>query len=107
MVPSHLKALCTKIQAGYQVDELRRYSAEGQDSREYVSVNRVERLAEIHIGGQQPTAEVTQTLGEDMECQDAIYGRLLGCETRLLMALVSYCTLRRKKCTGRLLPRTP
>ena len=38
---------------------------------------------------QQPNAEVTQTLGEDTECQDAIYGRLLGCETRLLVALVS------------------
>ena len=81
MVPSHLTALCTRIQARYQVDELRRYSAEGQDSPEYISVNRVERLAEIHIGCQQPNAEVTQTLDEDTECQDAIYGKLLGCET--------------------------
>ena len=37
----------------------------------------------------QPSAEVTQTLGEDTECQDAIYSRLLGCKTRLLMAVVS------------------
>ena len=88
MGPSHLTALCTRIQAGYQVDDLRRYSEEGQDSPEYISVHRVERLAEIHIGCQQPNAEVTQTLVEDTECQDAMYGRLLGCETRLLMALV-------------------
>ena len=31
--------LCAKIQVGYQVDELRRYSAEGQDSPEYISVH--------------------------------------------------------------------
>ena len=36
-----------------------------------------------------PSVEVTKTLGEDTECQDAIYGRLLGCEIRLLMTLVS------------------
>ena len=36
---------CTRIQAGYQVDELLRYSAEGQDSPEYISFHRVERLA--------------------------------------------------------------
>ena len=79
--------LCTRIQVRYQVDELRRYSAEGQDSPEYISVHRVQRLAEIHIGCPQTNAKVT--LGEDTECQDAIYGRLFGCETRLLMALVS------------------
>ena len=79
--------LCTKIQAGYQVDELRRYSAEGQDSPEYISVNQVKRLAEIHIGCQQPSSEITQTLGEDTECRDAIYGRLLGCETTLLVPM--------------------
>ena len=65
------------------------YSAEGQDSPEYISVHRVEHFAEIHLGCQQPRAEVTQTVVEDTECQDAIYGRLLGCETRLLLALVS------------------
>ena len=47
-------------------------------------------FTEIHIGFQQPNAEVTQTLGADRECQDAIKGKLRGCETRLLMALVSY-----------------
>ena len=36
---------------------------EGQDSPEYISVHRVERLAEVHMGCQQPNAEVTQTLG--------------------------------------------
>ena len=77
-----LQLPCTRIQAGYQVDELWVYSAEGQDSPKYISVHRVERLAEIHIGCQQPNAEVTQTLDEDPECQNAIYyGRLLGCET--------------------------
>ena len=30
-----------------------------------------------------------ETLSEYTEYQDVIYGRLLGCETRLLMALVS------------------
>ena len=81
--------LYTRIQAGYKVDELWGYSAEGQDSLEYISVHRVERLAVVDIGCQQLSAEVTQTPGEDTECQDAIYGRLLGCETRLLVALVS------------------
>ena len=81
--------LCTRVQARYQVDELRLYSAEGQDSPEYISVHRVERLAEVHIGCQQPYVEVTQTFREDTECQDAIYDTLLGCETRLLMALLS------------------
>ena len=56
---------------------------------DYISVQRVERLMEIHIGCQQPCAEVTQTLSEDTECLDAIYGRLLRYETRLLTALVS------------------
>ena len=84
---------CTSIQAGYQIDELRWYPAEGQDFPEYISFQRAERLTEVHIGCQQPNTEVTQTLREDTECQDAIYGRLLGCETRLLMALVSLPTL--------------
>ena len=35
---------CTRIQAGYQVEELWRYSAEGH------SVHRVECLTEVHIG---------------------------------------------------------
>ena len=87
-ITAHI-TLCTKVQAGYQVDELWGYSAEGQDSPEYISVQQVELLAEIHIGCQQPNAEITQTLGEDTECQKSIYGRLLGRETRLLMALVS------------------
>ena len=73
----------------YQVDKLWPYSAEGWDSPEYISVNRVERLAEINIGCQQPNAEVTQSLDEDTECQDGIYRRLLGCQTRPIMALVS------------------
>ena len=53
-------------------------------------VHRVE-LAEIHIGCHKPSAEVTQMLTqiEDIECQDAIDGRLLGCEFRLLQALVN------------------
>ena len=38
---------CTRIQAGYQVDELRGYFAEGKDSPECISVYRAERLAEI------------------------------------------------------------
>ena len=33
--------------------------------------------------------KVTQTLVVDTECQDAIYGRILMCETKLLMALVT------------------
>ena len=89
MVQSQLKALCTRIQAGYQVDELWGYSTESQDSPEYISLHRVKRIAEIHIGSQQPCAEAIEMLGEDTECQDAIYGRLFGCETRLFMALVS------------------
>ena len=72
---------CTRVQAGYQVDELRRYSAESQDSPEYVLVHRAERFAEIHIGCQQLDADIAQTLSESAECQDAIYGRLLERET--------------------------
>ena len=92
MVPSHLRALSVSeyhylIQAGYQVDELWSYCAEGQDSPQYISIHRVERLAEIHIGCQQPTVKVTQTLSEDTECQ--VSGKLLGRETRLLVALLS------------------
>ena len=107
MMPSHITALCTRIQAGYQVDELLRYSAEGQDSPEYISFHRVERLAEVHIRYQQRNAEVTQTFGEDTGCQYAIYVRLLGCETRLLMALVSsfWRTLSRR-IRARILPGT-
>ena len=37
--------LCTR-QAGYQVDKLWGYSTEGQDSPVYISVHRVERLAD-------------------------------------------------------------
>ena len=81
--------LCNRIQAGYQVDELWGYSAKGPNSPEYSWVHRVDCLVEIHIGCQHPSAEVTQTVSEDTECQDAIYGRLLWCETTLLMALVS------------------
>ena len=88
MVTSHHTELSTRIQAGYQVDELRLYSAESQDYPEYNSVHRVERLAEVHISCQQPNAEVTQRLNGDRECQDAIYGRLLACETRLLVVPV-------------------
>ena len=80
---------CTRIHARYQVDELWEYPAEGQDSLEHISVHRVERLTEIYTGSQQPRAEVTQEIVEDTECQDTIHGRLLGCETELLMALVS------------------
>ena len=69
--------LFIRIQAEYQVDELWGYTAEGQNSPEYISIHRVERRPEIHIGCQQPNAEITQTLGENTECQDAIYGRLL------------------------------
>ena len=72
MVLSHLTALCTKMQAVYQVDELWGHSAECQDSPEYISVRRVERIAEILIGCQQPIAEVAQTHSEDTDCQDAI-----------------------------------
>ena len=53
----------------------------GHDSPKFISLHRVERLAEIRIGCQQPDAEITQTLIENTECQDATYGRLLGCET--------------------------
>ena len=79
---------CTRIQAGYHVDEFWGYSAEGQDSPEYISFHRVKHLAEIDIGCQQPSATRTQTFGEETECQGAIYGRLLRCENRLLMAQV-------------------
>ena len=65
------------------------YAKKGQDSQNDISVHRVEHPAKIHIGCQQPTAEVNHTLNEDTECYDAICGRLLGYETRLLMALVS------------------
>ena len=68
---THYGIFCTKIQAGYQV-EFWRYSAEGQDSSEYFSVHRVERLATIHMGCQQPNTKVTQMLGKDTDCQDAI-----------------------------------
>ena len=37
------------------------------------SVHRVDGIAEIHIGCQQSSAEVTQTLVEDTECKDATY----------------------------------
>ena len=67
MVQSQLKALCTRIQAGYQVDELWEYFVEGRDSPEYISVYLVECFAEIHTGCQQLSAEDTQTLGEDTE----------------------------------------
>ena len=90
MVPSHLAALSVpKYRPNInQFDEIQEYFVEGHDVPEYISVYRVERLAEIHIGCQ-PSAEVTQTLTEDTKCQDAIDGRLVGCETRLLVALVS------------------
>ena len=65
------------------------YSAEGQDSPKYISVQRVERLSGIPVGCQQPSVEATQMRNEERECQDAIYGGLLGCETRLLVAPVS------------------
>ena len=81
--------LCTRIQARYQVYELWGYFAGDQNPPEYISVHRVERFSEIPIGCQQPTAEVTQSLSEDTECQDAIHGRVLGRPTRLLVALVS------------------
>ena len=42
---------------------------------------------QCHLGCQHPSAEVAQMLSEDMECQNAIYGRVLGCETRLLMSM--------------------
>ena len=51
-------SLCTRIQAGYQFVELWGYSAEGQESSEYISIHQIERLAEIHIGCQQHSAEV-------------------------------------------------
>ena len=41
------------------------------------------------IGCHKPNAEVRQTLSEDTVWQDAIDGITLGCETRLLMALLS------------------
>ena len=82
--------LCTRIQAGCQFDELWGHSAEGQDSSEYISVLTVERLAEIHSVCHQPNAEIMQTLNGDTECQDAMYGRVLGNETILLMAPVSW-----------------
>ena len=41
---THRSTFCTRIQAGYQVEELWRYSAEGH------SVHRVECLTEVHIG---------------------------------------------------------
>ena len=86
MVPSHFTAQSVPE---YRPDiRLTSFSDIPRFSK-YISVHRVDRLAEINIGCQQPNTEVTQTLGEDTECQSAIYGRLLGCETRLLMALVS------------------
>ena len=71
---------CTEIQAGYQIDKLWRYPTKCQCSPEYISIHCVERLAEIHIGWQQPSAEITWTLSADTE--------RLGCETRLLVAPV-------------------
>ena len=56
---------------------------ENQDSRGFILVQRVKRLAQIHTGCQRPTVENTQTLSEDTDCQDAIYGKFLGCETGL------------------------
>ena len=86
MVPPHLTAPSVPE---YRPDELWEYSEDGQDSPEYISVCRVERPPEIHISCQQPSAEVTEMLIEDTERQDAIYSRLLRCETRMLVALVS------------------
>ena len=80
MVQSHFTAhFVPKYRQDIRLRSSSGYSAEGQDSPEYIPVHRVERLAVIHIGCQQPSAEIMQTFGEDTECQDAIYGRLLGC----------------------------
>ena len=62
--------------------------SEEEDSPEYISVQRVECLAEIHRYYQRQTPEIAQI--EDTECQDAICGRLLVCETRMLRALMSW-----------------
>ena len=91
MVPTHITALTVPE---YRPDiRLTRFGGILQRARilqsTYISVHRVNCLAEIHIGCQQPHAEVTQTLGEDTEYHDASYGRLLGWETRLLVALLS------------------
>ena len=88
MVPFHLSNLCTRIQAAYHVDELWGYQAGGQDSPQYISIHRVERCGDPH---RLPAAQCGSHADvENTECQDAIYGRLLGCETRLFVALVSW-----------------
>ena len=78
----------TRIQAGYPVDELYEYSKNGQDFPSQTP-HRHTLPKERDTGCQQPNAKVTQTRGEDTECQDAIYGGLFGCQSRLLMALVN------------------
>ena len=65
-VVGHHSSLCTETAVWG-------YSAEGQNPPEYSSIDRVERLAEIHIGCQQPSAEVTHRLSEYTEYQDGIY----------------------------------
>ena len=79
--------LCTRIQAGYQDDERQRYSSEGQDSPEYIWVHQAERGDPHRL--QSALCRSHTDAQWDTECQDAIFGRLLGYETRLLMALVS------------------
>ena len=78
MVPSQLTALCTRIQAGYQVDELWGYSAEGQDSPGNISFTESNDLRFTIY-------DFRFTVYDNV-----MYGRVLMCETGLLMALVSF-----------------
>ena len=68
LVPSSHSSFCTRTQAGYQVHELPGKSEMGPESPEYIRIVQVKCLAEIHIGCEQPTAEVTQMLSEDTKC---------------------------------------
>ena len=55
----------------------------------FTSFGGIPRRARILQSTFRFTERLAETLGEDKECQDAIYGRLLVCETKLVMALVS------------------
>ena len=69
--------LCTRIQAGYEVDELLVYYTEGGILHSIARFT-VEHVVENHIVCEQLNVKDTQMLSEDTECQDSICGRLLG-----------------------------
>ena len=67
-------------------------SRKGKNSSVYTSVHRGERLAEIHIGCQQPSSDVTQTLSQENLWQDLAWYREEG-DTIVIVTLlgVNHC----------------